>query len=129
MRKVILGAAISLDGYIARANGAVDFLMMSEGVSKALAEFFSSIDALVMGRKTAPATVALPAFQSNCRRMSSRGLNRLASGMASTTISFSLKTTVSRWECAASSTNGCAPRLSVSERLGLGRSGTCPTVF
>jgi dihydrofolate reductase len=56
MRKVILGAAISLDGYIARANGAVDFLMMPEGPSKALAEFFSSIDTLVMGRKTAPAT-------------------------------------------------------------------------
>ena len=56
MRRIILGAAISLDGYIARPNGAVDFLVMSEGSSKAIAEFFSSIDALVMGRKTAPAT-------------------------------------------------------------------------
>jgi dihydrofolate reductase len=62
MRKVILGAAISLDGYIARANGAVDFLVMSEGASKALAEFFSSIDTLVMGRKTAPATGGSSSF-------------------------------------------------------------------
>ena len=84
MRKVILGAAISVDGYIARANGAVDFLRMSEGASKALAEFFSSIDTVVMGRKTAPASGGTSSFpiQMPTRRMSSRGLNRLASGMA-----------------------------------------------
>jgi len=28
MRKVVLGLGISLDGYIARADGAVDFLFM-----------------------------------------------------------------------------------------------------
>lgn len=62
MRKIILGAAISLDGYIARANGAVDFLIMPEGFSNAMAEFFSSIDTLVMGRKTAPATGGSSSF-------------------------------------------------------------------
>lgn len=51
MREVILGATVSQDGYIARANGAVDFLRMSEGASKVLAKFFSSIDTLVMGRR------------------------------------------------------------------------------
>jgi hypothetical protein len=35
MRKVILGLGISLDGYIARANGALDFLFMPKDYSMA----------------------------------------------------------------------------------------------
>ena len=54
MRKVILGAAISLDGYIARPNGAVDFLIQPQGFTKPMEEFFSTLDTLIMGRKTAP---------------------------------------------------------------------------
>ena len=51
MRKVILSAAISIDGYIARPNGEVDFLIMPEDLS-VMAEFFSSLDVILMGRKT-----------------------------------------------------------------------------
>ena len=40
MRKVILGLGISLDGYIARPDGAVDFLFMPKDYSNA--EFFRS---------------------------------------------------------------------------------------
>ena len=50
MRKVVLGLGISLDGYIARPDGAVDFLFMPKDYS--MAPFFSTIDTAVMGRKT-----------------------------------------------------------------------------
>jgi dihydrofolate reductase len=50
MRKVVLGLGISLDGYIARLNGSVDFLFMPKDYS--MASFFRAIDIAVMGRKT-----------------------------------------------------------------------------
>jgi dihydrofolate reductase len=50
MRRVVLGVGISLDGYIARADGSVDFLFMPKDYS--MAPFFKRIDVAVMGRKT-----------------------------------------------------------------------------
>ena len=50
MRKVVLGAGITLDGYIARLDGSVDFLFMPKDYS--MAEFFATIDTAIMGRKT-----------------------------------------------------------------------------
>jgi dihydrofolate reductase len=50
MRKVVLGLGISLDGYIARPDGAVDFLFMPQDYS--MGPFFATIDTAVMGRKT-----------------------------------------------------------------------------
>jgi dihydrofolate reductase len=50
MRKVVLGVGISLDGYIARPDGSVDFLFMPKDYS--MAAFFKRIDTAVMGRKT-----------------------------------------------------------------------------
>lgn len=50
MRKVILGLGISLDGYIARSDGAVDFLFMPKDYS--MGPFFKTIDTALMGRKT-----------------------------------------------------------------------------
>jgi dihydrofolate reductase len=50
MRKVVLGLGISLDGYIARPDGAVDFLFMPKDYS--MAPFFKTVDVAVMGRKT-----------------------------------------------------------------------------
>src|SRR5580693_904798 len=50
MRNVVLGLGISLDGYIARPNGAVDFLFMPKDYS--MAPFFATVDAAIMGRKT-----------------------------------------------------------------------------
>ena len=50
MRKVVLGVGISLDGYIARPDGAVDFLFMPKDYS--MAPFFATIDTAIMGRKT-----------------------------------------------------------------------------
>ena len=50
MRKIILFIACSLDGYIARENGSVDWLFTDAdyGYSK----FYKSIDTMIMGRKT-----------------------------------------------------------------------------
>jgi dihydrofolate reductase len=50
MRKVVLGLGISLDGYIARRDGSVDFLFMPKDYS--MAPFFKTIDIAIMGRKT-----------------------------------------------------------------------------
>ena len=50
MRKIILGLGISLDGYIARKNGAVDWLSMNWDYD--WTAFFKTIDAVLMGRKS-----------------------------------------------------------------------------
>jgi hypothetical protein len=50
MRNVVLGVGISLDGYIARLNGAVDFLFMPKDYS--MADFFATVDTAMMGRKS-----------------------------------------------------------------------------
>jgi dihydrofolate reductase len=58
-RKVILGFGISLDGYIARRNGTLDFLVIDKEGEALMAEFFSKIDTTIMGRKTAAAAANL----------------------------------------------------------------------
>ena len=50
MRKVVYGVGISLDGYIARPDGSVDFLFMPKDYS--MAPFFKRCDTAVLGRKT-----------------------------------------------------------------------------
>ena len=54
-RKVVLYIAMSLDGYIARSNGAVDWLSGHgdvEEVDNGYEDFYSTIDTIVMGRTT-----------------------------------------------------------------------------
>jgi dihydrofolate reductase len=58
-RKVILGFGISIDGYIARRNGAMDYLVIDEEGEALMADFFAKIDTTIMGRKTAAATAKL----------------------------------------------------------------------
>src|SRR5882724_2243246 len=50
MRNVVLGLGISLDGYIARPDGSVDFLFMPKDYS--MGPFFATVDSAIMGRKT-----------------------------------------------------------------------------
>lgn len=53
MGYVILQLALTLDGYIARTDGTVDFLENSmDGFQTDFDDFVSSIDSIVMGRKT-----------------------------------------------------------------------------
>ncbi|HIK03987.1 MAG TPA: dihydrofolate reductase [Trichormus sp. M33_DOE_039] len=50
MRKIILFIAASLDGYIARKSGEVDWLFTDQDYG--YAEFFAEVDTLIMGNKT-----------------------------------------------------------------------------
>lgn len=59
LRRVILGFGISLDGYIARRNGAMDFLVIDKEGESVMAEFFANIDTTIMGRKTAVGMVKM----------------------------------------------------------------------
>ncbi len=52
MRTVTYGAACSLDGYITAGDGALDWLHFSRDVQQVTSEFWKSIDAVLMGRKT-----------------------------------------------------------------------------
>jgi len=51
---------VSVDGFIARSNGHLDFLPPGGGEPHGYAEFFTSIDALVIGRKTLETVLAFP---------------------------------------------------------------------
>ena len=44
---------MSLDGYIARRNGDLDFLTIDKEGEEIMADFFSKVDVTIMGRKTA----------------------------------------------------------------------------
>lgn len=52
MRTVTYGAACSLDGFIAGTDGAIDWLHYSRDVNAIMKEYWSSIDTILMGRKT-----------------------------------------------------------------------------
>lgn len=53
VRKVKYFVASSLDGFIARPDGAVDWLQrFMDGTDYGMAEFFKSVDATLIGRKT-----------------------------------------------------------------------------
>jgi dihydrofolate reductase len=52
MRKVTFGVANSLDNFIARKNHAVDWLMWGKEAAAYMADYWKTIDTIVMGRKT-----------------------------------------------------------------------------
>ena len=58
-RKVILGFGITLDGYIARRNGSMDFLVLDKEGEALMMDFFANIDTTIMGRKTAAAAAEM----------------------------------------------------------------------
>ncbi|MEJ2509100.1 MAG: dihydrofolate reductase family protein [Gammaproteobacteria bacterium] len=62
MATVTLYLSISLDGFIARSDGNTDWLSLVESPDEdyGYAEFFSSVDALVMGEGTYEQMAALP---------------------------------------------------------------------
>jgi dihydrofolate reductase len=49
-RKIVLAASVSLDGYLARRDGSIDFLVEPKGVD--FRAFMARFDVCVMGRKT-----------------------------------------------------------------------------
>jgi dihydrofolate reductase len=52
MRKVTFGGANSLDNFIAREDGAVDWLMRNDEAASVMADYWKTIDTVVLGRKT-----------------------------------------------------------------------------
>lgn len=52
MRKITFGGAISLDNYLARPDDAVDWLMWSDEAHAVMADYWKTIDTVLMGRKT-----------------------------------------------------------------------------
>ena len=52
MRLVTFGVANSLDNFIAREDGSVDWLVWDDEVAKISQEFLKTIDTVLMGRKT-----------------------------------------------------------------------------
>jgi dihydrofolate reductase len=59
MRKVTFGGANSLDNYIARPDHAVDWLIWGDEAAAVTADFWKSIDTVLMGRKTYEVAVAM----------------------------------------------------------------------
>ena len=68
MRKVTYGAACSLDGFIAAADGAIDWLHYSGDVSAIAGGYWSRVDAVLMGRRTWEVAVAMQRGGSKRRR-------------------------------------------------------------
>src|SRR5260370_38517070 len=58
MRKIIYGVRTSLDGYIARLDGSLDFLHLRPS-NYSMGPFFKTIDVGLMGRKTYEAGVRM----------------------------------------------------------------------
>jgi dihydrofolate reductase len=52
MRKVTFGGANSLDNYLARTDHAVDWLLWSDEAYAVMADYWKTIDTVLMGRKT-----------------------------------------------------------------------------
>ena len=52
MRTLTYGAACSLDGFIAGPNDEIDWLHFSRDVHRMMADYWKTIDTLLMGRKT-----------------------------------------------------------------------------
>jgi dihydrofolate reductase len=52
MRKLTFSVASSLDNYIARENGAVDWLLWSDDAQAVTAAHWKTVDTMLMGRKT-----------------------------------------------------------------------------
>lgn len=52
MRKITFGCANSLDNFIARPDGAIDWLMWSDEAAEVMKDFFERIDTILIGRKS-----------------------------------------------------------------------------
>lgn len=57
MRKVTFGVANSLDNFIAREDGGVDWLLWSDDAAAAIGRIMDRVDTILMGRKTYEAAV------------------------------------------------------------------------
>ncbi len=59
MRTVTFGVANSLDNFIARPDGGMDWLVWSDDVSAVMADVFKDVDTVLMGRKSYEAALRM----------------------------------------------------------------------
>jgi dihydrofolate reductase len=52
MRTITYGGAVSLDGFLAGADGAIDWLHFTKDVQQVMTDYWKNIDTILMGRKT-----------------------------------------------------------------------------
>jgi dihydrofolate reductase len=52
VRKITYGGAASLDGYFARKNDEMDWLLWSDELRTVMSEYWGTIDTILMGRRT-----------------------------------------------------------------------------
>src|SRR5271170_5427858 len=60
---------ISVDGFIARPDGTLDFLPADGGEPHGYNEFIATVDALVIGRKTFDTVIAFPTWPYGDKRV------------------------------------------------------------
>jgi dihydrofolate reductase len=70
MRKITFGGAISLDNFIAREDGAVDWIMWSDEAGAVMKDYWQKIDTILMGRKTYEVAVGANQEKSKKKRKS-----------------------------------------------------------
>jgi len=58
MRTITYGGAVSLDGFLAGADGGLDWLHFSKDVQQVMKDYWKEVDTILMGRKTYQASVA-----------------------------------------------------------------------
>jgi dihydrofolate reductase len=58
MRIVAYGGAVSLDGFLAGADGSIDWLHFSKDVQQVMTDHWKDVDTILMGRKTYLVSVA-----------------------------------------------------------------------
>ena len=58
MRIVTYGGAVSLDGFLAGADGSIDWLHFSKDVQQVMTDYWQDVDTILMGRKTYEVSVA-----------------------------------------------------------------------
>ena len=67
--RVSVFVGTSLDGFIARADGGLDFLPEGGGEPHGYDEFIASVDAIVIGRKTFETVLAFPSWPYGDKRV------------------------------------------------------------
>lgn len=87
MRKVTFGGANSLDSFIAREDGAVDWLMWSDEAGEIMRDFWANIDTMIMGRKTWDVAMAgAPKSKSKKKKASSNPYGNMKTYVFSRTL-------------------------------------------
>jgi len=74
MRKITFGGANSLDNFIARENGAVDWLLWSDEAGAVMRDYWQKIDTILMGRKTFEIAAGSNAKKSKSRKKTDGGI-------------------------------------------------------